>query len=319
MSKLIRLKLVKIKYTGDSIGDDIRVEIECLNFWLGLNKTITKGSVASLNAEVGQFFADQDPYYLSMSIKVIERDLIFNDFGSKQVKIKIDLRNNLAQTSIHEIIVSERRGSAPGKSTATFYVTIEAQVKEAIGFIPDTKDGWLVGHRDDIKEDASLPTYLKVRLDRVESKREYLTVLEGPLQGVHLWVSLNNQGKSYLLLDSSQTGPVFLTYSISKKTLRLKNKTYSTTDDPESPWKVGVYDIEIPDWPHPGGRNYPNVKYAKVWFRIGHSGARYLHTGRFSAGCITIVEQAKWDDLCVILMKARKGDGKSVGALEVTE
>lgn len=44
MTKLIQLKLSKIKYSGDSIGDDIRVEIEILGKFLSVNKTIKAGA-----------------------------------------------------------------------------------------------------------------------------------------------------------------------------------------------------------------------------------------------------------------------------------
>lgn len=233
------------------------------------------------------------------------------------MKLKIDLANNSPQNSVHEVLVQERRGLLSGKTTAVFSVTVEAKVSEANLYIPETDDGWLMGRIIGHKENTSMPAYLKVRHDRVELKREYFTVLEGLLQGVQLWISLNGQGKSHLPSNNPQTGPASLTYSRTKKTLQMGNKIYQTTDDPDSPWKVGAYDLEIPDAPHHGGIYYPNVKYAKVWFRIGHSGERYLHTGTHSLGCITMIEQEKWDELCKDLMKARKGDGRSIGILEV--
>lgn len=319
MIKIARLKLKGIKYTGASIGDDIRIEIECLDVFFGLNKKVKSGAEVNINTEIGQFFVDQTLFSLLVDIKVIERDIIYNDVGSAQVKLKINLDDKSPQTSTHKIEVKERRGLLASNRTAIFYVTIEALVAEAILFVPDTDDGWLVGHREDIKEDVSLPTHLKVRLDNTELKREYITVLEGPLQGVQLWLSLNKQGRSYLLPNNPQTGPVSLTYSISKKILQIGRNKYLAADDKENPWKAGVYDVEIPDAPHRGGINYPNVRYAKVWFRIGHNGARYLHIGQHSAGCITLIEQEKWDGLCKILLKARKGDGKSVGVLSVID
>ena len=56
-----------------------------------------------------------------------------------------------------------------------------------------------------------------------------------------------------------------------------------------------------------------------MWFRIGHSGDRYLHPGRVSAGCISITETARWMEIYDVLIKARKGDLMSVGILEVVD
>lgn len=149
MTKVIRLKLGKIKYSGDSIGDDIRIEIECLDKVFAMDKKIKRGAEVVVNAEVGSFSFDGDMAELPIAIRIIE------------------------------------------------------------------------------------------------------------------------------------------------------------------------YDIEIPDIPHPGGLHYPEARYAKIWFRVGHSGKRYIHTGEHSRGCITLLEQERWDELCKILSKARKDDGRSIGVLEV--
>jgi len=111
----------------------------------------------------------------------------------------------------------------------------------------------------------------------------------------------------------------FLVYSKSKKQLKLHDRIYSATDSSDAPWKKGLYDIEIPNSPHRGGLNYKQAKYGRTWFRIGHSGDRYIHTGRHSLGCITLIEQGKWDELCENLLKARKGDGRGVGVLEIVD
>ncbi len=103
MIKLTRLKLAKIKYAGDSIGDDIRIEIECLGRSFGLDKEIKNGTEVALNAEIGQFTIDETSPQLSMNIRIIEQDLIFNDVGTKQVKMKVDLRDTSPQTSVYDI------------------------------------------------------------------------------------------------------------------------------------------------------------------------------------------------------------------------
>lgn len=85
------------------------------------------------------------------------------------------------------------------------------------------------------------------------------------------------------------------------------------------PWKKGTYDVEIPDAPHSGGLRYPEAALSRTWFRVGHTGDRYIHTGAGSLGCITVLERDRWDALCSMLMRARKGDNVSVGTLTVID
>lgn len=320
MMKCIQLKLSEVKYVGESIGDDIRIEVQALNLFWGLNKQIKNGTTITLNKEVGQLFVDQSTFSLPLNIKVIEQDFIFDDVGSLDIKIKVDLHMSTPQVSMHEIRVQEHRSLSPGRLTAKFLVTLEVVVVPALRYITlDTPDGWLKIKRINSTETMSLPAYLKVRFDSTDSKREYFTILEGPWQGVQASVTLDLQGKSYLLETNEQTEFVSMTYSISKKILTLGRETYFATDDTSNPWRKGLYDIEIPDAPHRGGVYYPETKYGKTWFRVGHSGDRYIHTGRHSLGCITLTEQKRWDVLCHKLMKARKNDGKSIGTLQIID
>mgnify|MGYP001610025410 FL=1 len=58
MTKSIRLKLLKIKYSGDSIGDDIRVEIGILDQFLRVDKIIKVGKTTEINKEIVRFETD---------------------------------------------------------------------------------------------------------------------------------------------------------------------------------------------------------------------------------------------------------------------
>lgn len=58
------------------------------------------------------------------------------------------------------------------------------------------------------------------------------------------------------------------------------------------------------------------LKYAKTWFRIGHEGSRFLHVGRRSLGCITVIDKEKWTDIYNHLIKSRK-DLKNIGDVTV--
>lgn len=94
----------------------------------------------------------------------------------------------------------------------------------------------------------------------------------------------------------------------------------STTTQASNPVPVGVHELEIPDEVHPGGEPYLSKSiYAGTWFRIGHSGDRYLHPGSVSAGCVTVKDVPKWTDIYNVLIRCRMNDGKSVGMLYVFE
>lgn len=315
--KTIQLKVTKIKYRGDSVGDDVEIKVNCLNSNLDVKKKIKNKSEVKIDAVVGQFVTDQALFFLPVNIKIIERDLVFNDVGSKDIELKVDMKTSASQFSTYEILVKEKRGLSSGGRIGTFEITFEVLVSENIFYIPITKDGWF-GYYDNDKIKTSLPSYLKLHFDKIESRKEYFTVMEGVLQGEQFWSSAGRE-ELFLLNKNPQTDPVSLIYSISTKILKLNNKKYLTTDSPNAPWKKGVYDIEIPDYPHGGGLHYSESKYATVWFRIGHIGDRYLHTGAHSLGCMTVIEIEKWDEIFEILIKARKNDGKSVGTLQVVD
>ena len=163
--------------------------------------------------------------------------------------IEIDTKITKSQQFIYKVEIKEIRsvlGKFWGNKIANFEVTLEAQVADAVQYIPneDGGKGWL-----------------KVKL-------------------------------------------------ADNKSIDYKN----------SPWEKGLYDIEIPDYPHLVGARYEKqAPRAKTWFRIGHNGEKYLHTGGRSLGCITVTKNTRWAEIYNALIKARKGDSVSVGILEVID
>lgn len=80
---------------------------------------------------------------------------------------------------------------------------------------------------------------------------------------------------------------------------------------------AGTYSIRIPYERHSAGSSYG--KYADTWFRIdkqGVSGNRYIHAGRGTAGCVTVIETEKWEKIYQKLIKGRNSS-KDIGVLEV--
>ena len=322
MAKNIQIKLSKVEYTGDSMGDDIRVEIEHPSGVWSFDKKIKNKSEASIEKIVYQSIATQNIQGLPLNVKVIEKDLVFNDVGSIKVDLAIDLNNTKPQISTHEVVVKELRGINPGSKKATFSLTLEILVSDAIKYVPDDDKGygWLTIRLEDDKSIESLPAFLKVKIEYADATREYFTILEGPYSGRSASVKLEESGRSQFISGFDQNTIANATYSISKKIFELNGRKYKTTDYPNALWKKGPYDIEIPDYPHPGGRNYlDKSKRATTWFRIGHGGDRYLHAGGRSLGCITVVEINRWMEIYNALIKVRKGDSISVGVLKVID
>ena len=320
MFKKIQFRLVKIKYTGKSIGDDIRINIEMLDKNLQINKRIKTGSTVKFMEEIGNFPTDQKYFTTKAKITITEKDVLFNDTNNIEDTIKVDTKNPEPQKFFYTIELRENRfWKNWGKSIAKFEVTVEALVIESIKYVPDIDNGWLKVKLVD-GEIVSLPAFLKVQSEYIERGREYFTILEGLYKDRKASVGLDNENNnnSRFLTDIKHESLIKIQYSISQEKLIIGNKKYQATDHIETPWKKGWYDIELPDYPHPGGRNYlDRSSRAKTWFRIGHEGEKYLHTGSRSLGCITITEVEKWNEIYDKLIKARKGDFFSIGVLEV--
>ena len=178
MTKFVQLKLLKIKYSGDSIGDDIRVEIETLGKFLHIDKRIKAGEVVEINKEVGGFEIDSKAFYAEVSITIIEKDLLFNDVGNVKGSVKVDTANIKPQRFVFDAQIKETRsvlGKIWGNKAAIFEITLEAIVTDAVRYVSneDEGKGWLKVRIEDDKKIESLPAFLKVKQEYSDGKRDY--------------------------------------------------------------------------------------------------------------------------------------------------
>jgi hypothetical protein len=276
---------------------------------------LAPGQTRELAREVVQLWTDSDEFAAVGQIQVTERDAVYSDTGSSNVSWSLDLREPGLLETVQRVEVIEAGGQREG-TAGVFFVTLRAQVVAATRFVQEPDTGWLTVV-DDSGKRIALPETLCVELFRVEDGREYFTITEGPHRGKRASVRLNSDGSSVLSQADPRVRPVKATYSVSRKTLTVGTASYQTVDYPLKPWALGVYDIEIPDAPRKGGLRYPEASRSRTWFRVGHSGDRFIHTGAASAGCITVVDRAKWDQICATLIRGRKGDRVSVGTIGV--
>lgn len=178
--------------------------------------------------------------------------------------------------------------------------------------------GWLVVRYTNGSLYPPLPQYLKVNVNKTENGREYFKILEGRNIDKTASVKLKGMNQSYFGI-AVQTKSVSLKFDRNKKKLWYGlNSVADAKTDSHNPVPAGTYNIEIPYEVHTLAAHYSaHSVFATTWFRIGHSGDRFIHPGRISAGCITVTDFTKWTDIYNHLIKARKGDMKSVGTIEV--
>jgi|GEM_PF-6584933 len=125
MKKIIVLKLVRVEYTGKSIGNDIRLEVDIFDRTIRFDSKVKRGDSIRPDLELGRIKIDGKSIVIPITIRVIERDLLFNDTGFVKAKIKITHDGTFPQRFVHAVEVRESRGFLT-KSKAQFEILIEA-------------------------------------------------------------------------------------------------------------------------------------------------------------------------------------------------
>ena len=314
-SRVVIVAVAAIRYEGEGVGREITLDVGLAGEFLSCNLRLAAGQTRALAFEVAQLWTDGDEFAALGQIQVTEQEAVYSDTGSSDVSWNLDLRQPGLLESVQRVEVVEAGGQRQG-AAGVFFMTLRAQVVAATRFVREPDTGWLTV-LDETSKRIALPETLCVELFRVAEGREYFTITEGPHRGKRASVRLNSDGSSVLSESDPRGRPVKATYSVSRKTLMVGTASYQTVDYPLKPWALGIYDIEIPDAPHKGGLRYPEASRSRTWFRVGHSGDRFIHTGAASAGCVTVVDRAKWDQICAMLIRGRKGDRVSVGTIEV--
>jgi len=127
MAQKVRIKIIKLQYGGDSIGNDIRLEIETSGQPFSLDQTIEPKTTSELNQEIAQLLIDGDILEIQIHIRVIEKDLLFNDVGEISGVIQVDPLKTEHQTFDFQIKVQEKN-KVIGKSTAVFSITFGIEI-----------------------------------------------------------------------------------------------------------------------------------------------------------------------------------------------
>jgi hypothetical protein len=325
--KQLVLTLKSIGYSGDNVGSDIRLHITVEGEVTTITKKIKHGTLIPIKKDVLKKEIAGN-FSIPIHVRIIEEDPVFDDEGAGSSNFSVAYNSSTIQNhSFNVSVIGDPIGDR--NKIAIFSLNFEAELKDiGIKYVKDvSKRGWLgIKHEDNLTSPKVLPYALKLQVKKIENEREFFVIKEGPLKGHEGSVRLSDTGTSSLTEENLHTGSVYLIYSKKNETLQIKgnDRKYSAISDPSNPLVKGIYDLEIPDEPHPHAEYYEIYSiYAKMWFRIGHSGDRYLHFGRVSAGCITVkaekAQKDSWNEIYNLLIRSRKGDSLSVGTVEIVD
>lgn len=195
-------------------------------------------------------------------------------------------------------------------------------------YVKPTSDGWVKVMINGTKTGAASGT--KVSLNNSSGGRDAGVIQEGILQGQSFDVSTGFLDPSYPRIDAldikvtrhpgggvvigGKTYDLELNLSYKENDVVKSGGPFAAKTHATNPTPTGLHDVEIPDFPHDLG--LPYGPFGTVWFRIGHSGDRYMHPGRDSAGCITCAPR-DWQAIYRVAHRGRSNDGKSVGVLNM--
>lgn len=300
--------LTKIAYMGENIGNEFEIRIRLGSNSITLNKTIKCGETRILNQLL---FSNNymKSHSVSLEVEVTEKDDI-PDSGIRKTSINVGTDKGYHGRFSLEAYEEPNKGNK-AVFTLVFDEKISYfgnQILMKVG-----KQGWIKAKFEDGSIE-SLPLGLHAKITDIityDSPKdgyigeEHFTILEGKHINKKARLLIPRNCNSRFSKVKIYDAPCKIVFRIKKKKddtnlqgmveiSQLKSKKiYAITKICEDTLPNGIYELEIPDAPHPHGNNYnDNSPYSNSWFRIVYlpkpEKGFYFHYGLISAGCITI-------------------------------
>lgn len=320
--------LKAIHYGGSNIGPNTEFTISVNDQGAAsIKMDIKHGATRLFQKPVYMGLVNNSADDLSVLVKVVERDVAVPDVGQNIASFTLAATPGVQAVPTLVVNVVEDRGVLGRGATASFTFEFEAERwvpgLRGVRCLVGDDNGWLLVRSEDrqSQEQFGLPHLVRVRVTRLYQDREHFAVLEGPLAGRKGSVALRN--------DVSSLSPARRTRGEASKMIYHKQSlllevpglgSFNVARPPLNPFPVGAtFHVEIPDFPHAPGRAYEKKSsFATSWFRIADPKVpdRYLHVGKRSAGCSTVTDIDRWDELYRFLINCRLDD-RNVGTLTV--
>lgn len=320
--------LTGIEYAGEDIGSDTE-------FSISVNGQKTVVVSTDINHKTTRLYQkpifmqllSSDQAQLSVTVNATEEDVVVNDTGTKTISHRLQPVSGRQQLPILLVNVTEDRGLLGKGQSAIFHFHFEAERwlpgRPGERYVVADDNGWLLVRSADRRAPAefSLPHLLRVLVTRTMQGREYFLVQEGPEAGRRGSIAMQNHVSRLSPAPMERTPPVRMIYHKKSRKLEIPGLgSFRVAWPPRNPFAVGAnFNVEIPDFPHAPGRTYEKrATFATSWFRIADPKVpdRYLHVGKRSAGCSTVTEVSRWDEIYRFLIN-RRLDNRYVGTLTV--
>lgn len=316
ITRLTKIVFSRVLFTGDKLGPDYEFNFAAAGQSATIKVNMTKKREAELNKDIFLISELPEVRRVPLRIDVLERNDIFNDFGSIDTELTIACPEPREQSTTFDVIVYGKGREIRKQSMAS--ITLTTCLDKGLRYVGGLNPNSWLSVLLDAGFEVQLPHFLGVELVELTSQGIHFRILEGRFKGEFAQIS-SSAGSDYLRQE----------IGIRKESARLQLRKSSqrlqipglgefpVVLDPSNPLPMGSYVVDIPDEPHDLGRPYPDqAKYARTWFRLGETGDRYLHTGRVSAGCVTVETVESWDRICKFLLRCLL-DSKAIGILEV--
>lgn len=142
MKKTIIIILKTIRYSGDSIGNDIHIAGEVFGRKFSFTRKIKRGETARIDTEIGRTETDNLSFAVPLTFQVTEKDFLFPDIGKKTETMIVDLNGERIQNKVITVEVREKKLRA-GKRKALFDITCEATIqKDQASSFADKSIAW---------------------------------------------------------------------------------------------------------------------------------------------------------------------------------
>ena len=199
MSVLLIIKLKKIIYSGENIGDDLSFQFDVKDQIAHVTTKISFGQHKSFNKVLFRGTFTKGSVSLPVSVGITEKDPVFHDTGSGSSSFNVQLQESETQAHSFNANVIASGGDKKRKATFTFMMEADVSVLKVDILQPSPDENHTYATQPDYNSTG--PIAFKAKVNGVnytgnidwDVNLEYQTDGGGPYEKTYQFTSPNNQ------------------------------------------------------------------------------------------------------------------------------